>query len=95
MVNSIRGHFAGYSFVLLEVTCSTSHFQKNETAIRSRLASRLLKGVQMNVIPLDFAKVFDKRHEVPYSRMMNKLDFYEIRGIINAWTKKFLSDRKQ
>ena len=44
------------------------------------------------MILLDFEKAFDK---VPHSRLLNKLDFYGVRGKVNNWIKAFLSNRKQ
>ena len=44
------------------------------------------------MILLDFEKAFDK---VPHSILLNKLDFYGVRGKVNNCIKAFLSNRKQ
>ena len=56
------------------------------------IASKLSNGEQVDVILLDFAKAFDK---VTHSKLMYKLDYYDVRGQTNTWIKAFLSDRKQ
>ena len=56
------------------------------------IAKHLSDGSQVDVILLDFEKAFDK---VPHSRLLNKLDFYGVRGNINSWIKAFHSQRKQ
>ena len=45
------------------------------------IARHLSDGSQADVILLDFKKAFDK---VPHSRLLNKLDFYGVRGNINS-----------
>ena len=52
------------------------------------IASRLCKGDQVDVIPLDFEKAFDK---VSHSRLLYKID-YDVRGITHSWIKTFLSN---
>eukprot|EP00057_Strongylocentrotus_purpuratus_P028746 XP_011683220.1 PREDICTED: uncharacterized protein LOC105447168 [Strongylocentrotus purpuratus] len=47
---------------------------------------------QLDVILLDFAKVFDK---VPHGRLLHKLNFYGIRNCTHAWIADFLRDRMQ
>ena len=56
------------------------------------LAKSLDRGIQQDLIILDFSKTFDK---VPHQRLLSKLDFYGIRGITLSWIKAFLSDRLQ
>ena len=56
------------------------------------IARHLSDGSQVDVILLDFEKAFDK---LPHSRLLNKLDFYGVRGNINRWIRAFLSHRKQ
>ena len=46
----------------------------------------------VDVIYLDFCKVFDK---VPHKSLMKKLWGYEIRGQVYNWMKEFLSSRTQ
>ena len=56
------------------------------------LAKSLDKGIQQDLIILDFSKAFDK---VPHQRLIAKLDFYGIRGSTLNWIKAFLSNRSQ
>ena len=56
------------------------------------IASCLLKGNQVDVILLDFAKAFDK---VPRSRLLYKMEHYGIQNQTRAWIQAFLGDRKQ
>ena len=56
------------------------------------IASRLLKGNQVDIILLDFAKAFDK---VLHSRLLHKMEYYGIRSQTSAWIHAFLEDRKQ
>jgi hypothetical protein len=48
------------------------------------IASKLEKGLQVDIILLDFAKAFDK---VPHQRLLRKLEYYGV----NAKTKNWLS----
>ena len=56
----------------------------------------LAKGIdareQHDVILLDFTKAFDK---VPHRRLLYKLQFYGIQGLLNNWIATFLQDRTQ
>ncbi|KAK3096436.1 hypothetical protein FSP39_000095 [Pinctada imbricata] len=56
------------------------------------LASTLSVGEQVDVILLDFSKAFDK---VPHTRLLNKLEYYGVRGNINYWISDFLISRTQ
>ena len=56
------------------------------------IARLLSDGNQVDVILLDFEKVFDK---LSHSRLLYKLDFYGVRGNVNSWIEAFLSNRKQ
>jgi len=46
----------------------------------------------MDMVILDFSKTFDK---VAHTRLINKLEFYVIRGEVLSWIKSFLSDHTQ
>ena len=46
----------------------------------------------MDVILLDFAKAFDK---VPHQRLLQKLDYYGVRGHTKNWIASFLEKRQQ
>jgi len=47
---------------------------------------------QVDVIFLDFAKAFDS---VPHHRLLQKAEFYGIRGKLHHWLKDFLTTRRQ
>ena len=46
---------------------------------------------QVDVVILDFSKVFDT---VPHRKLLHKLDAYGIRGPLHTWIANFLSKRK-
>ena len=56
------------------------------------LASTLDKGVQTDMVVLDFSKVFDR---VPYGRLLRKLHHCGIRGNTHQWITPFLLGRTQ
>ena len=56
------------------------------------LARNLDRGLQTDVLILDFQKAFDT---IPHQRLIRKLDFYGIRGTILTWITKWLSARTQ
>ncbi|KAJ8026320.1 RNA-directed DNA polymerase from mobile element jockey [Holothuria leucospilota] len=56
------------------------------------LASALDKRKQVDVVILDFSKVFDT---VPHSRLINKLYYYGINKELVDWIKAFLCGREQ
>ena len=56
------------------------------------LASTLDKGVQTDMVVLDFPKAFDR---LPHRRLLRKLYHYGIRGITNQWITSFLLGRTQ
>ena len=58
----------------------------------NELAESLNNGDQMDVILLDFQKVFDK---VPHQKLLVKLQQYGIRGQLHRWINSFLSNRSQ
>ena len=47
---------------------------------------------QVDIIVLDFSKAFDK---VPHQLVLQKLDFYGVRGDTLGWIQSFLSYRRQ
>ena len=56
------------------------------------LAYNLHKGIQTNLIILDFSKAFDK---VPHNKLLMKMENYGIRGNTWRWVRSFLSDRNR
>lgn len=56
------------------------------------IARRMCKSTQVDVILLDFAKAFDK---VPHRRLLEKLNYYGVRGNILNWIESFLKKRTQ
>ena len=56
------------------------------------LTSSLDKGIQTDMVVLDFSKEFDR---VPHQRLLRKLLHYGIRGNTHSWIASFLSDRTQ
>lgn len=56
------------------------------------LTSALDKGIQTDMIVLDFSKAFDK---VSHPRLLHKLEHYGISGRSHAWISAFLADRTQ
>ena len=60
--------------------------------LTNHLTSSLEKGIQTDLIVLDFAKAFDK---VNHSLLVYKLRHYGIRGAVKNWIEDFLSQREQ
>ena len=56
------------------------------------LAENLHKGIQTDLIILDFSKAFEK---VPHNKLLMKMENYGIRGNTWRWARSFLSDRTQ
>ncbi|XP_072107366.1 uncharacterized protein [Mobula birostris] len=56
------------------------------------IASRLDKGDAVDVLYLDFQKVFDK---VPHMRLLNKIRAHGITGKLHTWIERWLIGRKQ
>ncbi len=56
------------------------------------LARDMQDGGQMNIVLMDFAKVFDK---VPHRRLLIKLSHYGIRGPLLSWIETFFTHRTQ
>ena len=47
---------------------------------------------QTNLLFIDFSKAFDT---VPHRRLLNKLQFYGVRGPVLHWISSWLTDRHQ
>ena len=56
------------------------------------LSSSLDKGIQTDIVVLDFSKAFDR---VPHQRLLRKLLHYGIRGNTHSWIASSLSDCTQ
>ena len=56
------------------------------------LSSSLDKGIQTDMLVLDFSKAFDR---VPHQRLLRKLKHFGVRGNIHSWIASFLSGRTQ
>lgn len=56
------------------------------------LSSALDRGVQTDMVILDFSKAFDR---VPHQRLLRKLNHYGIRGNTHRWISAFLTNRTQ
>ena len=54
------------------------------------LSTNLDRGLQTDIIILDFSKAFDT---VPHSELLHKLDAYGIRGKLHTWIQTFLCNR--
>ncbi|KAL8604766.1 hypothetical protein ACOMHN_017731 [Nucella lapillus] len=52
----------------------------------------MAKGLQVDVVLLDFSKAFDK---VPHRRLLHKLHYYGVRSKTLRWTQVFLTSRTQ
>ena len=61
------------------------------TVIES-VARNLDLGQQSDLLLLGFSKAFDT---VPHQRLLNKLDFYGIRGNLTTWLEQWLTTRHQ
>ena len=56
------------------------------------IARSLDKGEETDLIIMDFSKAFDS---VPHQRLLMKLRYYGIRGILNTWLTQWLTCRSQ
>ena len=56
------------------------------------ITSALEEGEIVQLAIPDFAKAFDK---VPHERLLNKMQYYGIRGWLLSWMRDFLTNRKQ
>ena len=62
------------------------------TAFSKMLYNEIEKSNKVLSIFVDFSKAFDT---VPHELLIQKLEFYGIRGILNEWFKDYLSNRSQ
>ena len=86
-------------FVEENIICQEQHsFRKNRgcesqlIGLVDQLAHSLEKGLETDILVMDFAKAFDK---VSHSLLTIKLRHYGITGEMNAWIQGFLSGRRQ
>ena len=56
------------------------------------LTSCIDKGLDIDVLYLDFAKAF---HKVPHKRLLKKVQANEVCGKVYSWIENWLMDRKQ
>ena len=56
------------------------------------MALNMQKGIQNDVVVMDFAKAFDK---VAHNRMLYELSSYGVKGNTLGWISSFLSGRSQ
>ena len=56
------------------------------------LTSSLDKGIQIDMLVLDFSKAFDR---VPHQRLLQNLQHFRVQGSLHSWIASFLSDRTQ
>ena len=56
------------------------------------IAGSLDKGEETDLIIMDFSKAFDS---VPHQRLLMKLRYYGIGGILNTWLTQWLTCRSQ
>ena len=56
------------------------------------IAKTLYNGKQTDLIIMDFSKAFDV---VPHQRLINKLDYYGIRGCHKVWLTNWLTCRER
>ena len=75
-----HGFFAGRS-------CNTQLLDVYHT-----IGACLDKGVQTDVIYLDFSKAFDS---VPHSLLLHKIKMFGFNGVLLNWFKSYLMERKQ
>ena len=81
------------------ILCDNQHGFRSKRSCETQLvitieeiARKLANGEQVDIILLDFSKVFDK---VPHRRLLHKLRYYGIRNNTILWIQDFLSHRTQ
>ena len=79
--------------------CETQYGFRNKHSCESQLLTTIddfgkvmNDKLQVDIGILDFSKAFDK---VPHARLLQKIDFYGIRGKLLSWIRSFLSNRLQ
>ena len=94
VVSSIMKHWEANNILAPEQhgfraahSCETQLLELTE-----QLSTNLDKGLETDVIVLDFAKAFDK---VNHSLLTRKIGHYGVRGEVNTWIADFLSERTQ
>ena len=87
------------STLLVVIPCSisigTKFFRSCETQLKEfvhDIAFNLQKGVQNDVVVMDFAKAIDK---VAHSRLLYKLSSYGVKGNTMGWISSFLIGSSQ
>ncbi|XP_052675417.1 uncharacterized protein LOC128157091 [Crassostrea angulata] len=82
-----------------QILCDHQHGFRSKRSCETQLLITLDKigknldqGEQTDIILLDFSKAFDK---VPHKRLLQKMDYYGIRGVTLKWIQDFLSKRTQ
>ncbi|CAM4600474.1 unnamed protein product, partial [Lepidochelys olivacea] len=72
--------------------CKGKSFRTNLLEFFERVNKHVDKGDPVDIVYLDFQKVFDK---VPHQRLLCKLSCHVIRGKILSWIENWLKDREQ
>ena len=94
LVSQIMKHLQSYN-ILSEVQYGFRPFHSCEAQLlltTNDLVKAIDNKLQTDMAILDFSKAFDK---VAHTRLVNKLDFYGIRGKVLSWIKSFLNGRTQ
>ena len=60
-----------------------------------KIAKAIDNGKQTDLIIMDFSKAFDIVPLIPHQRLINKLDYYGIRGHHKVWLTNWLTRREQ
>lgn len=80
-----------------DIICPEQHGFKQSRSCETQLLGMtefiysLEKGLQTDILTIDFSKVFDK---VNHNLLTHKLNHYVIRGKINSWIKHFQDNRQ-
>ena len=94
IVSNVMKHMEGHS-ILFDCQHGFHARRSCETqlvTLLQDLASTLDKGVQTDMVILDFSKAFDC---VPHGHLLRKLHHYSIRGNTHQWITSFLLSRTQ